>query len=70
MTAPALPQAELDAVFEPFHRGERSRSRQTGGAGLGLAVARQAARAAGGEVVLANRTEGGLEARLSIPLAS
>jgi len=67
---PGLPQAELDAVFEPFHRGERSRSRQTGGAGLGLAVARQAARAAGGEVVLANRAEGGLEARLSIPLAS
>ncbi len=67
---PGLPEAELDAVFEPFHRGERSRNRQTGGAGLGLAVARQAARAAGGEVTLANRTGGGLAARLSMPLCS
>jgi len=67
---PGLPDAELDAVFEPFHRGERSRNRQTGGAGLGLAVARQAARAAGGEVNLSNRPGSGLEARLTIPLAS
>jgi signal transduction histidine kinase len=65
---PGLAEAELDAVFEPFHRGERSRNRQTGGAGLGLAVARQAARAAGGEVTLSNRPGGGLEARLSVPI--
>ena len=67
---PGLPEAELDTVFEPFQRGERSRNRQTGGAGLGLAVARQAARAAGGDVTLTNRAGGGLEARLSLPLAS
>lgn len=67
---PGLPEAELDTVFEPFQRGERSRNRQTGGAGLGLAVARQAARAAGGDVTLTNRAAGGLEARLSLPLAS
>ena len=65
---PGLPADELDTVFEPFNRGERSRNRQTGGAGLGLAVARQAARAAGGEVTLSNRLGGGLEARLSVPL--
>ncbi len=65
---PALPDDELEAVFEPFHRGERSRSRETGGAGLGLTVARQAARAAGGEVTLRNRSEGGLTARLTLPL--
>ncbi|ADL00596.1 ATP-binding protein [Brevundimonas subvibrioides] len=65
---PGLADDELDAVFEPFHRGERSRNRQTGGAGLGLAVARQAARAAGGDVTLSNRPGGGLEARLSVPL--
>ncbi|WP_396594200.1 ATP-binding protein [Brevundimonas sp. R86498] len=59
---------ELEAVFEPFYRGERSRNRQTGGAGLGLAVARQAARAAGGDVTLSNRAGGGLEARLTLPL--
>lgn len=65
---PGLPDEELDAAFEPFHRGERSRNRQTGGVGLGLAVARQAARAAGGDVSLSNRPGGGLQARLHIPL--
>ncbi|MDQ8029698.1 MAG: ATP-binding protein [Brevundimonas sp.] len=66
---PGLPEDELDAVFEPFRRGEQSRNRETGGAGLGLTVARQAARAAGGDVTLANRAEGGLIARLQAPLA-
>jgi len=56
--------------FEPFYRGERSRSRETGGAGLGLTVARQAARAHGGEVKLIRRDGGGLIARLDLPLAS
>ena len=67
---PGLPEDELEAVFEPFHRAERSRSRETGGAGLGLTVARQAARAHGGDVTLTNRSEGGLVARLDLPLAS
>ena len=66
---PGLDETELETVFEPFHRGERSRNRETGGAGLGLAVARQAARASGGEVRLINRPEGGLTARLTLPLA-
>lgn len=65
---PGLPDDELEAVFEPFHRGERSRSRETGGAGLGLTVARQAARASNGDVMLSNRTDGGLTARLHLPL--
>jgi signal transduction histidine kinase len=65
---PGLPEDEREAVFEPFHRAERSRSRETGGAGLGLTVARQAARAHGGDVTLANRSEGGLLARLELPL--
>ena len=66
---PGLPDAELEAVFEPFRRAERSRSRETGGAGLGLTVARQAARAHGGDVTLTNRSQGGLVARLDLPLA-
>lgn len=67
---PGLPEAELEAAFEPFRRAEPSRNRQTGGAGLGLAVARGIARAHGGDVVLANRTGGGLAATLFLPLAS
>lgn len=63
-----LAEGELETVFEPFHRAERSRSRETGGAGLGLTVARQAARAFGGDVTLTNRPGGGLTARLNLPL--
>ena len=66
---PGLPADDLESVFEPFARGERSRNRETGGAGLGLTVARQVARALGGDVVLIPRSEGGLAARLTLPLA-
>ena len=66
---PGVDEGELEAVFEPFRRGEQSRNRETGGAGLGLTVARQAARAHGGDVVLIRRPEGGLVARLDLPLA-
>jgi len=65
---PGLPDEELETVFEPFHRAERSRNRETGGAGLGLTIARQAARAHGGDVTLSRRAEGGLIARLHLPL--
>ncbi|MDA3858545.1 MAG: ATP-binding protein [Roseovarius sp.] len=42
---PGLPEDQLEAVFEPFYRHETSRNRDTGGAGLGLAIARSAIRA-------------------------
>lgn len=64
---PGLPPADLERVLEPFQRGEESRSRATGGTGLGLAIARSIARAHGGELTLANRTGGGLVARLRLP---
>ena len=64
---PGIPEAELEQVFEPFHRLEGSRSRDTGGVGLGLSVARDIARAHGGDLVLQNRAGGGLEAILSLP---
>lgn len=66
---PGLAEADLEALFEPFARGERSRNRETGGAGLGLTVARQVARTHGGDVILTPRPEGGLTARFSLPLA-
>ncbi len=66
---PGLPPGELERVFEPFYRVERSRNRETGGIGLGLSVVRSIARAHGGDVTLANRPAGGLQARVALPLA-
>jgi len=64
---PGIPAAELEHVFDPFVRLEGSRSRETGGAGLGLAIARSIARAHGGDVRLENRAGGGLRAVLALP---
>ena len=64
---PGIPEAELERVFEPFYRLESSRNRATGGTGLGLSIARDVAQAHGGSLTLANRSEGGLEARLTLP---
>jgi len=66
---PGVPEGEIERAFEPFQRLEGSRSRETGGAGLGLAVVRAIARGHGGEVTLLNRAEGGLRARVTLPLA-
>jgi len=64
---PGLPDELLDKVFEPFYRGETSRNRETGGSGLGLTIARNLARAHGGEIRLRNRIGGGLEAAVELP---
>ncbi|MES2972201.1 MAG: ATP-binding protein [Pseudomonadota bacterium] len=63
---PGIPEAELAAVLQPFRRLENSRNRDTGGAGLGLAIAHQLSLALGGTLTLANRSGGGLEARLDV----
>ncbi|MBZ2172213.1 ATP-binding protein [Nitratidesulfovibrio sp. SRB-5] len=64
---PGLPEHCTDKVFEPFFRVEHSRNRQTGGSGLGLSIARNIARQHGGDIILANREGGGLEALLHLP---
>ena len=64
---PGIPEADLERVFEPFVRLEASRSRDTGGSGLGLAIARSIVRGHGGDIVLANRAEGGLRATVALP---
>jgi signal transduction histidine kinase len=61
---PGLPADQLEAVFDPFVRLETSRSRQTGGAGLGLTIARALAEKDGAVLRLNNRLGGGLEARV------
>ena len=66
---PGIPEDAIERVFEPFVRLETSRSRETGGIGLGLAIARDVLRAHGGDVTLANRPTGGLIVRLSLPKA-
>ncbi len=63
---PGIAAADLERVFEPFYRLEASRSRATGGTGLGLGIARNIARTHGGDLVLRNRPEGGLDAVLTL----
>ena len=64
---PGIPEGELERVFEPFHRLEQSRNRDSGGTGLGLTIARDIAQAHGGTLVLTNLPGGGLEAALRLP---
>jgi len=64
---PGIPEEELERVFEPFHRLESSRNRDSGGTGLGLSIARDIAQAHGGSLLLANLPGGGLEATLRLP---
>jgi len=63
---PGIPEDELERVLEPFYRLEGSRNRDTGGAGLGLAIAVQLTRAIGGRLKLANREGGGLVATVAL----
>ena len=64
---PGIPPDQLEAVFTPFTRLESSRNRDTGGIGLGLALARAIVQEAGGTIMLANRADGGLMATITLP---
>jgi len=64
---PGIPEAQLTAVLEPFVRLESSRSRSTGGVGLGLPIARAVAEAHGGALSLVNGVGGGLVATVRLP---
>jgi len=65
---PGIPESQLETVFEPFYRLETSRSRDTGGTGLGLTIARNIAENHGALLDLRNHAKGGLEVLLSLPL--
>jgi signal transduction histidine kinase len=67
---PGIADDQIERAFEPFQRLETSRSRDTGGIGLGLAVVRAIARGHGGDVLLKSRAGGGLRARVRLPLAA
>lgn len=64
---PGIPEGFLEDAFKPFRRLEGSRSRDTGGTGLGLTVARTIVRAHGGDIVLSNRAQGGLRVDVTLP---
>ena len=61
---------ELERAFTPFWRADGSRTRKTGGVGLGLALARRIARAHGGDVTLESAPGQGTKARLDVPLSA
>ncbi len=65
---PGLPPERIEDAFQPFVRLEPSRSIETGGIGLGLAIARTIVHGHGGTLVLENRPEGGLRAVIALPL--
>ena len=64
---PGFPAAFLPHAFERFARPDQGRARDSGGAGLGLAIVRAIAQAHGGRAVAANRGGGGAVVRLEIP---
>ena len=64
---PGIPRSEMGRVFDPFYRIETSRSRESGGTGLGLTIARNITEQHGGSITLANHPEGGLEVTLMLP---
>ena len=65
---PGIPEAQMERVFDPFYRLETSRSRETGGSGLGLTIARNIAHKHGGTLTLRNKPGGGLECVLVLPI--
>ena len=67
---PGVKLEEREALFEPFHRLETSRSRATGGAGLGLAVVRTLVEGHGGSATLGEASGGGLLVQVRLPLFS
>jgi signal transduction histidine kinase len=64
---PGVPEEDLPHLFERFWRGEKSRSRSSGGAGLGLAIVRQLVETQGGRITAENLSAGGLRVSITFP---
>lgn len=65
---PGIPEEQLEDVFRPFFRLDRSRNKETGGTGLGLTIARDVARGHGGDIALTRSPQGGLRCIIQLPL--
>jgi heavy metal sensor kinase len=66
-TGPGIPPEHLPHLFDRFYRADHSRARETGGAGLGLAIAQAIAQAHGGHLAAQNADEGGAVFTLTLP---
>ena len=64
---PGIPESQLNAIFRPFYRVDYARSPDTGGFGVGLAIAERAVRLHHGELSAANRKGGGATIRMTLP---
>jgi len=64
---PGIPERDIERMFRPFVRLDESRNQETGGIGLGLAIARSIVKGHGGDISIQNRTEGGLRAMITLP---
>jgi len=64
---PGLPEEELEKIFQPFYRFEEARDRETGGAGIGLAIARRGIDLHKGTVKASNAPDGGLILTIFLP---
>ncbi len=67
---PGIPAERREDVFKAFTRLETSRNSQTGGVGLGLTIARDVVRSHGGDILLEDAPQGGLRARIRLPLGT
>jgi two-component system sensor histidine kinase CpxA len=67
---PGVPDAALPKLFEPFFRVDQARARNTGGAGLGLAISQRAVELHGGRIRAANAQPSGLAVRIELPVAT
>jgi signal transduction histidine kinase len=68
-TGPGIPPADLERVFERFYRVDKSRARNPGGTGIGLAIVKHLVALVGGEVRASNRPEGGAVFTVRLPRA-
>jgi len=67
---PGIPESELESIFRPFYRLDQARNAQTGGAGVGLAIAERAVKIHGGQIRALNREGGGTTIRILLPVAA
>lgn len=67
---PGIPDSEIKAIFRPFYRVDHARSSETGGFGVGLAIAERAVKLHCGELHAFNRVDGGVTFRMQFPITN